>query len=115
MHVGDAASHDKSLDPSHGRTCYLEAGRGSAVILPPGVSFALGTDASLANINDLASGLRVLAPDFPRWGPGNQLELGYSFAYLPDFIREFQGALGLENSHIEGHSMGGWVKGGQPC
>lgn len=107
--MGDATSRYKSLDLSHGRTRYLEAGEGPAVILLHGVSFALGADAWLANIDGLASGLRVLAPDFPGWGPGDQLELGYSFAYLADFIREFQDALGMENSHIVGHSMGGWV------
>lgn len=107
MYVGDVASRYKSLDLSHGRTRYLEAGQGPAVILLHGVSFALGADAWLANISELASGLRVLAPDFPGWGPGGQLELGYSFGYPADFIREFQDALGLENSHIVGHSMGG--------
>jgi pimeloyl-ACP methyl ester carboxylesterase len=107
--VGAPTSQYKSLDLSHGRTRYLEGGEGPAVILLHGVSFALGGDAWLANINGLASGLRVLAPDFPGWGPGDQLELGYSFAYLADFVREFQDALGLESSHIVGHSMGGWV------
>lgn len=66
-------------------------------------------DAWLANIGGLATRLRVLAPDFLGWGPGDQLDQGYSFAYLADFVREFQDALGLESSHIVGHSMGGWV------
>ena len=107
--MGVAASHDRSVDLSHGRTHYLEAGEGPPVILLHGVSFALGANAWLANIDGLASGLRVVAPDFPGWGPGGQLELGYSFGYLADFVREFQDALGLEKSHIVGHSMGGWV------
>jgi pimeloyl-ACP methyl ester carboxylesterase len=107
--VGSAIGQHKSLDLSHGRTRYREAGVGPAVILLHGVSFALGGDAWLANINGLASGFRVLAPDFPGWGPGDQLELGYSFAYLADFVREFQDALDLRSSHIVGHSMGGWV------
>jgi pimeloyl-ACP methyl ester carboxylesterase len=87
----------------------VEAGEGPAVILLHGVSFALGGEAWLANIDGLAAGFRILAPDFPGWGPGDQLELGYSFAYLADFVREFQDALGLESSHIAGHSMGGWI------
>lgn len=99
----------RSVELSHGRTRYLEAGEGPAVILLHGVSFALGADAWLPNIGGLATRLRVLAPDFPGWGPGDQLELGYSFGYLADFVREFQDALGLDNSHVVGHSMGGWV------
>jgi pimeloyl-ACP methyl ester carboxylesterase len=107
--VESSPVESKSLDLSHGRTRYLEAGTGPVVILLHGVGFALGADAWRANIGGLASGLRVLAPDFPGWGPGDQLELGYSFAYLADFVREFQDALGLEKTHVVGHSMGGWV------
>jgi len=99
----------KSVNLSHGRTRYLEAGEGPAVILLHGVGFALGADAWLVNIDGLAAECRVLAPDFPGWGPGDQLELGCSFAYLTDFVREFQDALGLPDSHVAGHSMGGWV------
>lgn len=112
----------ESLDLSHGRTRYLEAGAGPAVILLHGVGFAQAADSWRANIGGLAAGLpgntgfpgstgglRVLAPDFPGWGPGDQLELGYSFAYLADFVREFSDALGLADPHVVGHSMGGWV------
>lgn len=115
----------ESLDLSHGRTRYLEAGpvetgpleTGTvpAVILLHGVGFAPAADSWRANIGGLAAGLpgtaglRVLAPDFPGWGPGDQLELGYSFAYLTDFVREFSDALGLAAAHVVGHSMGGWV------
>ena len=107
--VESSAVQCKSLELSHGRTRYLEAGTGPAVILLHGVGFALGADAWRANIPGLASGLRLLAPDFTGWGPGDQLELGYSFAYLADFVREFQDALGLDTAHVVGHSMGGWV------
>lgn len=109
MHVGVAAAQYKSVDLSHGRTRYLEAGDGPAVILLHGASFASGGDSWLANIGGLASRLRVLAPDMLGWGPGDQLDQGYSFAYMADFVREFQDAFGLESSHVVGHSMGGWV------
>jgi pimeloyl-ACP methyl ester carboxylesterase len=109
MRVESSAVQCQSVDLSHGQTRYLETGTGPAVILLHGVGWALGADAWRANIPGLASGLRVLAPDFPGWGPGDQLELGYSFAYLTDFVREFQDALGLEAAHVVGHSMGGWI------
>lgn len=107
--MGSPGDEHKYLDLSHGRTRYLDAGDGPPVILLHGVGFAPGADAWLANIGALSHRLRVLAPDFPGWGPGGQLELGYSFAYLTDFVREFQDALGLERTHIVGHSMGGWI------
>jgi pimeloyl-ACP methyl ester carboxylesterase len=53
--------------------------------------------------------VRVLAVDLVGWGLGDRLTEGYSFAYLADFVREFQDALSLSSSHIVGHSMGGWV------
>lgn len=107
--MGAAETRYQSVDLSHGRTRYLEAGEGPAVILLHGVGFAPGGDAWLANIGGLSSRLRVLAPDMLGWGPGDQLEQGYSFAYLVDFVREFQDALGLERTHVVGHSMGGWL------
>lgn len=94
---------------SHGVTRYLAAGAGDPVILLHGVSFLAGGDSWLLNIGPLASRFRVLAPDFLGWGPGDQLGLGYSFAYLVDFVREFQDALGLRRSHVVGHSLGGWI------
>lgn len=99
----------KEVVLSHGRTYYLEAGDGPPVILLHGAGFTAGGDSWLANIAGLSARLRVLAPDCLGWGAGDQLELGYSFAYLVDSVREFQDALGLERSHLVGHSMGGWI------
>lgn len=61
-----------------------------------------GADARLATIGGLASRLRVLAPDFPGWGPGGQLELGYSSAYLADFAGEYSR---LETFHGVSHFL----------
>jgi pimeloyl-ACP methyl ester carboxylesterase len=52
----------------------------------------------------------VIAIDALAWGKGQGfLEQEYSFAYLVDFLREFQDALGLEKTNLVGHSMGGWL------
>lgn len=99
----------KDVTLSHGRTRYLEAGDGPPVILLHGAGFCSGGDSWLANLPVLGARFRVLAPDCLGWGPGDQLDLGYSFAYMVDFVREFQDALGLEQSHVVGHSMGGWL------
>ncbi|HEY3115268.1 MAG TPA: alpha/beta fold hydrolase [Chloroflexota bacterium] len=95
---------------SHGKTRYLEAGTGFPTILLHGVGFTAGGDSWLLNLEPLSKeGLRVLAPDFLGWGEGDRLDMEYSFAYLVDFIREFQDSLGIRKSHIVGHSMGGWL------
>src|SRR5579884_2996638 len=102
--------HERSVQLSHGRTRYFEAGEGVPALLLHGVGFTAGGDSWFLNIDPLAQrGLRIIAPDFVGWGMGDRLPIGYSFAYLVDFIRELQDALGLEKSHIVGHSMGGWL------
>jgi len=101
---------ERTVELSHGRTRYFEAGEGRPVILLHGVGFTSGGDGWFLNIGPLSErGLRVIAPDFVGWGTGDRLPIGYSFAYLVDFVREFQDALSLEKSHIVGHSMGGWI------
>lgn len=104
-----AGISEKFVTMSHGRTRYLEAGTGEPVILIHGVGYTGGGDSWLLNIEPLATRLRVLAVDCLGWGLGDRLDTEYSFAYLVDFIREFQDVLGIEKSHIVGHSMGGWI------
>jgi pimeloyl-ACP methyl ester carboxylesterase len=94
---------------SHGQTRYLTAGSGAPVILLHGVDYTSGGDRWRSTIEALASEYRALAPDFLGWGYGDRLDREYSFAYLVDFVREFQDALGIERAHLVGHSMGGWI------
>jgi pimeloyl-ACP methyl ester carboxylesterase len=62
------------------------------------------------NIGPLSSKLRVIAVDALAWGKGQGwLQQEYSFAYLVDFLREFQDAIGLSKTNLVGHSMGGWL------
>ena len=100
---------EKYVTLSHGRTRYLEAGTGEPTILLHGVGYTGGGDSWFLNIGPLAEKVRVLAVDFLGWGLGDRLDLEYSFAYLVDFVRELQDALGIEKSNIVGHSMGGWI------
>lgn len=100
---------ERFVELSHGRSRYLEAGSGPVVLLLHGVGFAPAADGWRPTLAALAGAHRVIAPDMLGWGPGDQLEQGYSFAYLVDFLRELQDALGLASCHVVGHSMGGWL------
>jgi pimeloyl-ACP methyl ester carboxylesterase len=100
---------EKYVELSHGKTRYMEAGQGQPVILLHGVDFAAGGDRWQWVMEGLALRYRAIAPDFLGWGLGDRFPGEYSFAYLVDFVRELQDGLGLESSHIVGHSMGGWV------
>jgi pimeloyl-ACP methyl ester carboxylesterase len=94
---------------SHGRTRYFEAGTGSDVILVHGAGFLSGGHSWLPVMPALAAHFHVFAVDCLGFGPGDHLEQPYSFAYLVDHLREFQDTLGIERSHVIGHSMGGWL------
>ncbi|MEX2430910.1 MAG: alpha/beta hydrolase [Dehalococcoidia bacterium] len=103
-------AEEKYAKMSHGTTRYIEAGTGYPTILIHGVGFTSGAHQWLLNIGPLSSKLRVIAVDALAWGKGEGfLQQEYSFAYLVDFIREFQDALGFEKTNIVGHSMGGWL------
>jgi pimeloyl-ACP methyl ester carboxylesterase len=101
----------KYVTLSHGKTRYIEAGQGHPLILIHGFPFHHSADSWLPNIDALATGFRVLAPDCVGWSPSDFLDEEYSFAYVTDFFREFQDALGIRSSHVVGSSMGGWIAG----
>lgn len=112
MNTTTRAHHvdERTVELSHGTTRYFEAGSGRTVLLLHGVGYVPASVSWLPVIERLASDRhRVVAPDFVGWGPGGGLDQGYSFAYLVDFVREFQDALGIERCDVVGHSMGGWV------
>lgn len=105
-----ANAEEKFVEMSHGTTRYVEAGDGYPTILVHGVSYSSGAHDWALNIGPLSAKLRVIAVDALGWGKGEGwLQQEYSFAYLVDFIREFQDALGLEKTNLVGHSMGGWL------
>ena len=87
----------------------LRAGEGEPVVLVHGAGFLSGGDGWLPVLPGLGDHFHVYALDCLNFGPGDHLEQGFSFAYLVDHLREFQDVMGLESSHIVGHSMGGWL------
>jgi pimeloyl-ACP methyl ester carboxylesterase len=99
----------KYVSLSHGKTRYIDAGAGHPVIFIHGAPFMRSADDVLPILEPLASRFRVLSPDCVGWPPSDQLNEEYSFAYITDFVREFQNALGVSRSHIIGSSMGGWI------
>lgn len=94
---------------THGRSRYFEAGSGEPTILLHGAGFETAADVWLPYIPALAGRLRVIALDALNWGPGDVLDLEFSFAYLVDYVREAMDALGIDRAHVVGHSMGGWL------
>src|SRR5919198_1539743 len=109
MAIESPTISEEYVELTLGKTRYLAAGAGHPVILLHGVDYTGGGDRWLRTMDALSRRLRVLAPDFPGWGYSDRLDREYSFAYLVDFVREFQDTLGIERAHLVGHSMGGWI------
>lgn len=94
---------------SHGRTRYFEAGTGPDVLLVHGAGFLSGAHSWLPVLPQLGEHFHVRAIDCLGFGPGDHLQQPYSFGYLVDHLREFIDVMGLERTHLVGHSMGGWL------
>ncbi|MDE3206556.1 MAG: alpha/beta hydrolase [Acidobacteriota bacterium] len=107
--AADPAPVEAWVELSHGRTRYLRVGAGHPVLFLHGVGFTDGAESWSRAIRHLAPSHDAIAVDLLGWGDGDRLEAEYSFAYLVDFVREFQDALGLRSCDVVGHSMGGWV------
>ena len=103
-------AEERFVELSHGTTRYIEAGSGFPTVLVHGVNYTGGAHEWFLNVGPLSEKLKVIAVDALGWGKGSGfLDQEYSFAYLVDFIREFQDALGFEKINLVGHSMGGWL------
>ena len=100
---------ERFVEMTHGRSRYFEKGSGAPVILLHGVGYTGGGTSWYRSIDELSKHFRVLALDMLGWGPGERVERHLAFPYLVEHVREFQDVLGLERSHIVGHSLGGWV------
>ena len=89
------------------RIRYYRAGSGPPLILLHG----LGESAVIwyANIESLARGHTVYAPDLPGHGASDKPPWSYSLENGVKFLEAFMDALGLQRASLAGNSMGGVV------
>ncbi|KAB2677754.1 MULTISPECIES: acetoin dehydrogenase dihydrolipoyllysine-residue acetyltransferase subunit [Brucella/Ochrobactrum group] len=112
-----AGSDDEAAGPSYqyadlsiGRIRYAERpGQGTALILIHG--FGGDLDNWLFNIDALAEGGPVYAPDLPGHGQSVKSARPAGLDLLVETVTAFMDRLGLERAHLAGHSMGGLVAG----
>ncbi|MBO0693680.1 MAG: alpha/beta hydrolase [Acidimicrobiaceae bacterium] len=97
------------VEMSHGKTRYFEAGTGPDVLLIHGAGFLSGAHSWLGVLPQLGEHFHARAIDCLGFGPGGHLAQPYSFGYMVDHLREFVDVLGIERTHLVGHSMGGWL------
>ena len=89
------------------QTSYLEAGRGTPVVLLHGLG---ATNASLLpTLWDLARDHRVVAPDLPGFGESAKPVRSYNAQFYARWLAALLDQLGIDRVHLVGNSMGGRV------
>ena len=109
--MADFKFEQKTVTMGHGKTEYIEAGSGYPVIMLHGSMIFQGGIDWLPCMPQIAEKYRVIAPDQLGWPLGETRSDMDAFPSLVDFVREFQDALGITQSHLVGTSMGGWIAG----
>src|SRR4051812_23367957 len=82
-------------------------GEGEPVVLVHGLSGS--TRWWTRNIGALARGYRVYLVDLPGFGAMHRLRRHFVLAEAASWLVAWMEAVGLENAHLVGHSMGGYV------
>lgn len=87
---------------------YLEAGDGETLLLVHG--FGGDKDNWTRMAAHLTDEYRVVAPDLPGFGESDRIEEeNYSIQNQTKMLAAFIEELGLEEFHLAGNSMGGWI------
>lgn len=89
------------------KTAYLAAGSGQPVVLLHGALAAGITWYPV--IGPLAVHFRVIAPDIVGYGQSDKPSGRYDRPYYCAWLADFLGALGVEETHVVGHSQGGAI------
>lgn len=105
---GEAGLQFDSVETGKGITAIVSAGAGPPVVCLHGLG---GTKASfLPTLAALAANHRVIAVDLPGFGDSSKpIRAAYNAPFFADWTRDVLDALGLDQVHLVGNSMGGRV------
>jgi pimeloyl-ACP methyl ester carboxylesterase len=87
---------------------YWMGGRGAPVLFVHG----FGTEAVInwaAQLVPARRYFRVIAPDLPGFGRSQRVASDAAIALHVECVRDLLDHLGIERTHLVGHSMGGWI------
>lgn len=99
---------DRYIQAGEVRTRYWQQGNeGSNLVLLHGLGSYL--DSWCLNIGAFAARHRVFAPDLLGHGYTDKPRISYSLDSFVGFLKDFLAALGLDRTHLLGHSWGGAV------
>jgi 2-hydroxy-6-oxonona-2,4-dienedioate hydrolase len=97
----------RHVDVAGVRTRVLQAGAGPDLILLHGTGGHL--EAYARDIGGLAEDFRVTAYDMVGHGWSDLPDTPYTIDVLSDHLIHLMDALGIEQAHLSGESLGGWV------
>lgn len=97
----------RDVDAGGLKTFYIEAGRGTPIILLHGL--AATNTSFLPTFVELQRDHRVIAPDLPGFGDSAKPIRSYDAAFYASWLVDFLDALGIEKAHLIGNSMGGRI------
>ncbi|HYX33905.1 MAG TPA: alpha/beta hydrolase [Oligoflexus sp.] len=96
----------KSIQIEDHKIYYLEGGHGETIVLLHGIFSEKDHFVDFAR--ELTDRYRVVIPDIPGFGESTRLAGGqYDYATQGKRLQSFFDALGIDNFHIAGNSMGG--------
>jgi 2-hydroxy-6-oxonona-2,4-dienedioate hydrolase len=95
------------VDAAGVRTRVLEAGEGPALVLIHGTGGHL--EAYARNVRALSRRFRVVLYDMVGHGYSDKPDHDYTIDVLSDHLLATMDALGIEQAHLSGESLGGWV------
>ncbi len=87
---------------------YCDEGRGEVILLLHGVFSSLHTFNKWTEI--LSQSYRVIRLDLPGFGlTGPSIDNEYAIDLYVGYVKKFMENLGVQNFHIAGNSLGGWI------
>ena len=87
---------------------YCDEGRGEVILLLHGVFSSLHTFNKWTEI--LSQSYRVIRLDLPGFGlTGPSIDNEYAIDLYVGYVKKFMDYLGVQNFHIAGNSLGGWI------
>jgi pimeloyl-ACP methyl ester carboxylesterase len=105
---GSADLIEKSVQIGPHKMVYLETGKGETILLIHG--FGGDKDNWTRFAKHLYKDYRVIIPDMPGFGESSRIETeDYSVQKQAERLSLFVKELGLENFHMAGNSLGGWI------
>ena len=98
---------ERKITIRNGAIRYLEAGAGAPILLLPSAAGRAGEYREVIPL--LSKRFHVYAIDYPGFGQSDSLPSIEGTEELAEFVLDWLNAVGLQECHLVGFSLGGWI------